>query len=278
MPIEGLTSRRLLPRLGKIHLGVKHPTKGYPIRTDYFVCPPEVKQVFGEKPRELSILVPVEDEEKWCSQYYRCYSKTRGLICKGDGIQADRLTDARTGALADSGSSDIVWKEAACRGRDCPDYRLRCREILNLQFLLPDVPGVGVWQIDTSSINSIVNINSAIELYRSIYKRISMLPLILSLEPREVHSPGEPGVQTIYCLNLRTRDTMADLALSARKQAEIYELPIGEDEIPECAVEHEPDPVDLPPDPRTIEQQIDELYGPEMKKEKKRVRSKNEEK
>nr|MBC8477840.1 hypothetical protein [Dehalococcoidia bacterium] len=63
-PIKGISEIVRLPRLGKIRLGLREDTgKGsiYPLPTDYFVCPEEVKRVFGEKPRELRIMFPTED-------------------------------------------------------------------------------------------------------------------------------------------------------------------------------------------------------------------------
>ena len=260
-PIKGITENKRLPRLGKIHLGVRHPEKGYPMKTDYFVCPPEVQEVFGEKPRELRILIPIEDEEKWASQYYRCYSKTRGLICKGDGETAMRMLDTQTGAMADRDSKEVVMKEMTCAGRDCEDYRVKCKEVMNLQFLLPDVIGLGVWQIDTSSMNSIRNINSTAELVKAIYKRISMIPLLLTLEPKDVQNPDDGKKQTVYVMNLRVKEKLTDLAIAARKQAEIYLLPAGDDERPDLvSPEFEPDPVELPPDERTTEQVVEDLF------------------
>ena len=89
MPIKNLTESRRLPRLGKIHLGIKKTSqktgKEYPSATNYFVVPPEVAEIVGEKPTELPILFPVEDDEKFASQYYRSYSMSRGLVCRGDG-------------------------------------------------------------------------------------------------------------------------------------------------------------------------------------------------
>lgn len=247
MPIEGLSTSRRLPRLGKIHLGTRHPDKGYPMKTDYFVCPPEVQAIFGEKPKELRILIPVEDEEKWASQFYRCYSKTRGLICKGDGITAMRMIDTQTGAMADRDSKAITMKEIPCKGRECPDYKIKCKEVMNLQFLLPEVKGLGVWQIDTSSRNSIININSMADLIKAIYKKITMIPLLLTLEPKEVNNPDDGKKQTVYVLNLRVNMKLADLALMARKQTEILELPIGDDERPDLiSPEFERDEVDMP--------------------------------
>jgi hypothetical protein len=237
-PIEGLSTSRRLPRLGKIHLGVKDD-RGIPKRTDYFVFDkdnPHYKELvdaFGEKPKELRIMIPVEDEERFASQYYRCYSKTRGLICKGDGITASRLTDTASGAMADRDSKEVEMREIECKGRDCPDYKQKCKEVMNLQFLLPEIPGLGVWQIDTSSINSIININSMVGLLKAIYKKISMIPLLLTLEPKPVKNPDDGKVQTVFVLNLRVNEKLSDLARLARKSSEIYELPLGDADRPE---------------------------------------------
>jgi hypothetical protein len=243
MPIQGLTEKRRLPRLGKIHLGIKK-TKTvngkeveYPSAVDYFVCPPEVQNIFGEKPKELRILIPVEDEERFASQYYRCYSKTRGLICKGDGVNAVRMVDEDTGALADSKSKKVVMKDTPCQGRECPDYNKQCREVMNLQFLLPEVAGLGIWQVDTGSINSIRNINSASELIKRIYGRISMIPLTLTIEPHEVQDP-DGKKRNVYVLNLRTNQTLLELMETATaKRLTTGEpdtvLPTPDDELPE---------------------------------------------
>ena len=111
MPIKGLSEQRRMPRLGKIHLGVKKQAASgteYPSATDYFVCPPEVQEVCGEKPTELNILIPVEDEEYWASQYYRCYSRTRGLVCKGDGETCNRMVDKKSGDMANRDREELI--------------------------------------------------------------------------------------------------------------------------------------------------------------------------
>jgi hypothetical protein len=66
MPIKGLTQVRRLPRLGKIKMGIKVKTTlgvEYPQKTDYFVVPPEVADVYGDRPKALDIIIPVEDED-----------------------------------------------------------------------------------------------------------------------------------------------------------------------------------------------------------------------
>ena len=91
MPIKGVSEVVRLPRQGKIRLGIKREnTEGipFPEPTDYFVCPDEVKKIFGEKPKELRIMFPTDDETQWASQFLRCYSDTGNLLCRGDGETA----------------------------------------------------------------------------------------------------------------------------------------------------------------------------------------------
>jgi hypothetical protein len=219
-PIKGLTENRRLIRIGKIHLGIKvekldsktgepvYNTRGeiitYPKATDYFVCPPEVQSVYGEKPDRLDVIIPVEDDEMWCHQYYRQYSRMWGLICKGTGETCNRKIDRQTGAIANRDTKDYVWKDMPCPGRECPDYQgKKCQETMNLQFLLPRVPGLGVWQIDTGSVNSIRNINDNAAMLRAVCDRVSWIPLSLTLEPKEVINPDDGKKKVVRCLNLR---------------------------------------------------------------------------
>src|SRR3990170_3553412 len=107
MAIKGVSEIIRLPRLGKIRLGVRRENEegiSYPVPTEYFVCPDEVKKVFGDKPKELRIMFPTEDLRQWASQYLRCYSASRGLICRGDGEMALARVDVRTDEI-DSGET-----------------------------------------------------------------------------------------------------------------------------------------------------------------------------
>lgn len=228
MPIKDLSEVIRLPRLGKIHLGIRHPEKGYPMKTDYFVLPKDhsdykkLVEVFGEKPKELRILIPVEDEEQWATQYYKAYTITHGLVCKGDGEVSLRMLDTKTGDLPNKTTATVAMKEMACSGKGCPEYKVKkCHEVMNLRFILPEVPGLGVWQIDTGSINSILNINSCARLIKSAFKRISMIPLKLTLESVIVNNPEDGKKQTVFVLHLRTEITLSQLADATREQAKL---------------------------------------------------------
>lgn len=227
-PILGLTERERFPRLGKIHLGFRDAEKGYPIKTDYFVLPKdspgynELVTLFGAKPKELRVMIPAEDEELWASQYYKAYDMTHGLVCKGDGTTATRLVDIKTNQWPAKDAAATTMMDMPCLGPDCPIYKNKvkgkpqCGEQMNLQVIIPEVPGLGVWQIDTGSKNSIININSCAKIIKMAFGRLSRIPLTLSLEPAEVKNPENGKRQTVYVLHLRANVTLAELATSAK--------------------------------------------------------------
>jgi hypothetical protein len=207
MPIKGVSEVIRLPRLGKIRLGVKEENEGgisCPVPTDYFVCPDEVKKVFGEKPRELRIMFPTEDEKQWAGQYLRCYSEAGDLLCRGDGETAVARVETINREAGSTGETISKLLEMPCNPDRCPCYQQGyCRRVMNLQFLLPDCPGFGVYQLDTSSFFSIVNVNSCLELVRGVCGRLSMIPLSLKLVEKEVEVDGL--IKTVWVLNLTPR-------------------------------------------------------------------------
>ena len=223
--IKGLSEKLRLPRRGKIRLGEKKLSKSgkeYPSALDYFAVPKEVQEIYGDKPRKLDIMIPMEEREQWFPQAYKRYGSSAGLICRGNGEVGTEM--------AEEG-----MKEIECQGKDCPHYQKGdCKQIGNLQVILPKVKGLGVYQIDTSSYNSIVNINSGVEMIRGMLGRISWIPLILEVQMQEAH-PQVNGkrIKTIIPVMSITSDVSVYDLLKMRlpvKQAEIDNK--GVDEMP----------------------------------------------
>jgi hypothetical protein len=222
MPIKNLSDVRRLPRLGKIALGVKKttnkegkPCSPFPTEVDYFVCPPAVQKVFGEKPKELRIMFPVNNDEVFFQQWNKCYGAS-SLKCKGDGERAWAWDDD-TGGL----------KEIPC---PCPKLEGgECKPIGTLQFLIPEVDGAGIWQITTSSKNSIIDVNSSIDFIRAVAGRIHMIPLILKREPRTMTrtEDNKQKKSTHYTLKLDIAEgfTLRQLQAAAQIKAECVLLP-----------------------------------------------------
>lgn len=217
MPIKGISEITRLPRMGKIRLGIKKKSEKsgaeYPEKTDYFVVDPndeaimeEVRRAYGEKPKALDIIFPIDDPDQIFPQFMKRYSFST-LICKGDGVDATEI-------VLDKDGKKTGEKQVKCEGcphqkdfiKDGKKINRKCRPMASLQFLLPKVPGLGVWQLDTSSFHSIINVNAGLKLVQTIYKRISGVPLRLILSPRTVKAEGR--AKTVYVISLSIEGTL----------------------------------------------------------------------
>lgn len=223
--VKGVSDQRRLPRAGIIHLGIKKVTstgKEYPSETDYFVAPPEVQRVFGDKPKSLTIRFPVDEPRVIFPQSLIYYGKSKGKKCTGDKEVAYRHKDICAGDCLNH-NTDELWHERACpceKLRSDKNPKGECTLRGHLLFMLTDVTMGGVYQCSTGSYNSIVDINSGIAYVQELImlategasKRFAMLPLTLERVPRKTGG-GESGVQqTHYTLKLTCNLTLEQLA------------------------------------------------------------------
>lgn len=226
--IKNLSERRRLPRLGKIRGGVKVPTDsgGFrPKETPWFVVPDEVAKKIGtDQPTELNVLIPVEDTNVSFPQAYELYGSGKGLKCTGDGEIAFRMNE----------------QTKEMEERTCPCEYLeqkKCKQRAHLMVILPDVSMGGVYQLDTSSYNSIVDINSSIEYVRGLVGRVAMVPLKLRREPRETHHDGKKQIHYTMSLVLdATLDQIKSWSESTSRvlsAQQTYSLPAPVQENPE---------------------------------------------
>jgi hypothetical protein len=176
--------------------------KEFPSETKWFVCPAEVKKIYGDEPTELNISFPLNDPEVLFPQSYKLWGSSKGLKCRGDGVTATRLND-------DSGEMEE---------RNCPCELLedgKCKQRASLVFNLPSVAIGGVYQIDLSSYHSIVDINSGIDYARALLNnQIAFVPFKLKRVPKETHSNGQKQIH--YTLQLK-------LDITAERLKEIQE-------------------------------------------------------
>jgi hypothetical protein len=213
MPIKGLSDQRRFSRLGKIRLGEKKKNQRgteYPSKIDYFKIDPydqemlpEIEALFGKKPRKLRIAFPDNEPERVFPQYYECWSAS-ALHCKGDGEVAQRM----------DGKGKLF--EVECPGPDeCPfalkDHGVKtrdgvkpgCKRVARLQVVFPDLDSFGVFQLDTSSRNSIINVNSSIELVQRFTDgQIAWIPLSMQLKAQATIIPETGKKGTIYVVDI----------------------------------------------------------------------------
>ena len=177
----------------------------------------------------MDIVFPNDIDDMIAGTWYKSYSASRGLVCKGNGESADRLIDSDqrgveldtgviTGPIATREATNVEWARGiTCPGEECHYYQQQngCKRLMSLQFLLPRVNGLGVWQLDTSSFHGINNIYAMLRLIRQLHPRqtVAGVPLKLVLEAREVAPDGRK--KTVQVLNIRKDDISLEQVLQA---------------------------------------------------------------
>lgn len=239
MPIKNVSDIRRLPRIGKIRLG-KKTEKGYPTEVDYFIIDPqtpselenerikqEIAKLYGKEPKQLRIMFPMANMDLCFPQWWKRYGQSTMLKCRGDGVEAVCTQPEYAEKLEVIGKIEEGLTKVQCLGKECPYVQAKqCGMRANLQVLLPEIPGAGVWQISTGSFNSIVNMNSCIDYIRTVCGRVHMVPL--TLERREQVITHDGKARKHYVLHLNMNFVLADLqkyALIKPERAMITQLP-----------------------------------------------------
>lgn len=271
MPIRELTERPQIPRLGKVRLGDRSGRNGAPVNRPFFVVPEEVQAVYGKEPTQLTIVFLSDDPEVIASSYYRAYNATNGLFCKGDGFRANALLDAaqlrKSGGDATQPLHPDAWAHGATSGRtgtkaedvsrreiDCPGKGYdgkpacplfatkKCAVRSYFQFAIKDVPGLGVYQMDTGSVINTMRMNGAIELCRLMLGGVAGVPMTLSRVQAEVSPDGVQKKVWTVDLKVATEHSLANLLefrdgpvaralMPPIDETEVYEAPEDDEAI-----------------------------------------------
>jgi len=245
MPIKGLTDI-LRPTLGgSIRLGMKTQNQNgveYPTKLDYYRFDPLDEALmerwqlrYGEKPRTIMVVFPSDDLNEVFPCFYKCYGASKGLLCKGDGERAERKQNPE--------KSNSPWDEVECPGPESCDYAMKrgnkgkpgCKQIGTLRFYLPDLPTLDIFQINTTSINSIKNLTYTLHQVKGIMGRLMGYELPLSLVPQEVYPDGKRTI--VYVLHVHVPISLRQVQTELRPVIQFdgarVQLPPPPDELPE---------------------------------------------
>jgi len=254
--IKGLSDKRRLPRLGKLRLGIKKKSAKsgaeYPAEVDYFVVPDEVKKIYGDKPTEIDVMLPLDDIDSIFPVSYKFYGSGKGLKCNGDGEVAYGV---------DEKTKEMTEKKCPCNLLDDG----KCKQSGTLSVMLQKINVGGVYQITTSSFNSIVDLASGIDYVKALIGRVAMVPLKLRRVATETHHDEKK--QTHYTLqlvldaNIDAINQLRSDTIRVLEHTSRIALPEPTNENPEL------DPVDI------IVDEEQEIEQPEPQKDLKPVAS-----
>ncbi len=210
--IKDVTNKVKLPIGGRIKLGIikVSPRTGeeYPFETEFFVCPPEVRKVFGDEPTEITVFFPIADRKKVFQQSYERYGKNKALQCWGDGITAQRLN-----------LEDGSWED-----RKCPCEHLRlgdrtdakekrgCAKRGHLRFMIPSVSIGTFYELIVGGTVSFQEINSALMLAdKTTAGHWEMIPFRMQRVQKRLKIPGTAKMRAHWVVTLEPTSSLEEI-------------------------------------------------------------------
>jgi len=193
-----------LPIGGKIRLGIKTVNEQgveHPLELPYFVCPKEIKAIFGDEPTELTVYFPRASREEVFPQAYEKYGSNNALLCKGDGevsktAQRLNLENGR-------------WEDVVC---PCEHYGKKfnretkiggCSKVGHLYFMIPEVSIGTFYECSTHGTVSISELNSAFHLADITTGGCwAMIPFKMQRVPKKLKIPGTAKMKTHWVITL----------------------------------------------------------------------------
>ena len=191
-----------LPIGGKIRLGIRVKNERgveYPKETDHFVCPKEVRDVFGEEPTELTVFFPSAHREEVFPQNYEKYGSNEALLCQGDGEKEAQRLNLENGS----------WRKVKC---PCEHYNKKydkktkiggCVKAGYLKFMIPSVSIGTFYQCRVGGTVSIEECNSAFKLAeQTTGGHWAMIPFRMKRVAKKLKIPGTANMKTHWVVTL----------------------------------------------------------------------------
>ncbi len=190
-----------LPIGGKIRLGIRVKNlQGieYPKETDHFVCPKEVRDVFGDEPTELTVFFPTAKREEIFPQCYEKYGSNEALLCQGDGEGSAQRLNLKNGR----------WANVKCPCEHYGPYDKKtnvggCTKAGYLKFMIPSVSIGTFYQCRIGGTVSIEECNSAFKLAEATTGGCwAMIPFRMKRVPKKLKIPGTANMKTHWVVTL----------------------------------------------------------------------------
>lgn len=244
MPIKDLSDIRRLSRGGKLRIGEMVADKNgkgeHPEPIDYFKADlddNEVAKIFydlyGDRPKSVTVsFVKTTDA---FSHWYKLYGRGAGLRCKGDGEWADRYETGQENVPCD-GPEDCEFSLAnGSHGKP------GCSRKATLSYFIKGLPKLQIFQTDTGSRNSIININSGLDLLALVAERrgqpVFGMWVELVLRPMEVTQDGtKRNIKVLDIIIPGSLESVTALEAPPERAA----LPAPADDIPDPITDEPP--------------------------------------
>lgn len=206
--IKGLSEERRPIRGGYLRTGEKRTSvrtgKEYPAKLEYFkfdpvddALRPLFEARYGTQPKSIPVMLPTHEPQEVFPHFYQYWQGSK-LLCEGNNETAQRRN-------LQAGTSEEIPCDENCPFRQKGD----CKPTGLLKVLLYELPTFHVFEVRTSGINSIINLNTGLEMILGAFGKLAGVPLVLSLVERTATVEGK--AQTIYTLQLDVRKSILEM-------------------------------------------------------------------
>lgn len=177
MAINGVTDQLNIRRDGKIRSGYKEKGTNKPVNTDYFLLhdAPQLQGVLGETASEIYFTVYSDNYHEFMDTDLRWYNSSQ-LLCLSMHNAPNENGQSMGNVAGYYGMNDVPGlkhqpfpglaraRVRQCSYKSCSNYvQDMCTEHMFLNVIVPQCSMGAVFTLDTTSINAILNAQSAFE-------------------------------------------------------------------------------------------------------------------
>ncbi len=215
--------QRRLQEVGRIRMGERN-AKGYPSRLEHWkltsrdqVRLQAAAQSFGGK---------VEPWEGHDGQF-ALHTETDALpilLLPGQTLSSFYELWSGGGAQRRCDGQTELLSDGPCL---CDPEARECKPHTRLQVLLPDVPGLGCWRLDTTGYYAAVELAGTVELLEYASTRGAFLPARLRIDQRSVLRDGQTRRFPVPTLDIDVRPLEMHAIAQSAVEGQVADLPTG---------------------------------------------------
>jgi hypothetical protein len=217
MPGRILTLQRQARELGRLRAGIYVPPangkKGYPQRAKHWILTTHQRAYLDTAAELWGGQVEAWTPQGAKDHAWRLITETEsldGILPPGDPLSQSYEMWSRGGCQrrCDGGTEQISGKPCLCRAQFGEEFHLQppeqaCRPHTRLNVILPDLPDLGVWRMETKGYYAANEIAAGVDLIRHATQGEVAVPVRLRIEPRKRVAQGKTKQFPVIVVEIR---------------------------------------------------------------------------
>jgi hypothetical protein len=216
MPI--VTLQRRMMELGRVRMGHKGP-KGEPVKSDTFRFTSASRSLLEAAAKHYG-----GEVSEWTNGPDEGYFELRSEASEIAVVFPPIFSDADGTPTVPVSQWYELWSGGGCQRRCngetelltnkpclCVDGDRACKPTTRMSFMLPELPGLGVWRLESHGYNAAAELPGTVSVLAKAAHAGEFVPAMLRIEHRTKKSEGQTRRFIVPVVDLRDR-TVAELA------------------------------------------------------------------